>query len=112
MDEQGEKDGIELNATATRGEDIADLTGIQCCVEVLKEQKNSDYKKFFTEYAVIHREKYIDDVLKKRIEYDAHSPSKYRVNVPFQQIAEFYTTFDIKEGDGMYVPEGKRVSVW
>ena len=112
MAKQGEKDGIELNATATRGEDIADLTGIQCCVEVLKEQKNPDYKKFFTEYAVIHREKCTDEVLEKRIEYDTHSPSKYRVNVPVQQIAEFYTAFDIKEGDGMYVPKSERISVW
>lgn len=112
MVEQGKKDGLELNAAQTRDEDIADLTGVQCCVEILKNMDNPDYEKFFIDYAQLWREKYSDGVLENLIKYDTHSPSKYRVNVPLQQIDEFYTTFDIKEGDGMYVPKNERISVW
>ena len=45
-------------------------------------------------------------------QYDTHSIGKYRANVPLQQIDEFYTTFGIEEGDGMYVPKEDRISVW
>lgn len=109
---QGEKDGLTLNATQTKSEDIADLTAIQCCVEVLNKMDNPDYEKFFTDYAILWREKCTDEIQQQRIDYDTHSLSKYRVNTPLQQVDEFYTTFNIKEGDGMYVPEAERISVW
>ena len=112
VSQQGEKDGIELNATQTKGEDIADLTGIQCCVEVLKDVKNADYRQFFINYATMYREKCTDEVTTARIKYDTHTLGKYRVNVPLQQISEFYSTFAVKEGDGMYIPENERISVW
>lgn len=112
MVEQGKKDGLELNSVQTRSEDIADLTGVQCCIEVLKNMENPNYEKFFTDYAQLWREKYSDGTLENLIKYDTHSPSKYRVNVPLQQIDEFYATFNIKDGDGMYVPENERISVW
>ncbi|MEE1125959.1 MAG: M13 family metallopeptidase [Acutalibacteraceae bacterium] len=109
---QGEKDGLTLNATQTKNEDIADLTAIQCCVAVLNNMDNPDYEDFFTDYAILWREKYTDDMQKYKIQYDTHSIGKYRANVPLQQIDEFYSTFGIKEGDGMYVPEEERISVW
>ena len=112
INQQGEKDGIELNVTQTKGEDIADLTGMQCCVEVLNGIKNADYRQFFINYATMYREKCTDEIMKKRIQYDTHTLGKYRVNVPLQQISEFYSTFAVKEGDGMYVPERERISVW
>ena len=112
MTSQGEKDDLILNATETKNEDIADLTAVQCCVEVMKNMDNPDYEKFFTDYAKLWREKYSDGMQEYRIQYDTHSLGKYRVNVPLQQIDEFYTTFDIKEGDGMYVAESDRISVW
>ena len=109
---QGEKDGLTLNATQTKSEDIADLTAIQCCVAVLNNMDNPDYEGFFTDYAILWREKSTDDIQKYKIQYDTHSIAKYRVNVPLQQIDEFYSTFGIKEGDGMYVPKEERISVW
>ena len=29
-----------------------------------------------------------------------------------QQFDEFYETYDIKEGDGMYIAPEKRIAVW
>ena len=43
---------------------------------------------------------------------DVHAPDKLRVNRVLQTIPEFYETFDIKEGDGMWVDPADRVSLW
>jgi predicted metalloendopeptidase len=36
----------------------------------------------------------------------------YRAYVPLQNIDAFYTAFDIKEGDKMYVAPEDRVKIW
>ncbi|RMF64592.1 MAG: hypothetical protein D6743_09140, partial [Calditrichaeota bacterium] len=41
-----------------------------------------------------------------------HSPSQYRCNGVVSNMPEFYTAFDIKEGDGMFRPEDARVKIW
>ena len=43
---------------------------------------------------------------------DVHAPAKYRVNGPFVNVDEFYTTFGIKQGDKMFVPDSLRVRIW
>ena len=43
---------------------------------------------------------------------DEHPLPFYRVNVGVQQFDEFYETYDVKEGDGMYLEPDKRVKVW
>lgn len=43
---------------------------------------------------------------------DVHSDEKLRVNRVVVNGEELYKAFDIKEGDGMYVPEDKRVKIW
>lgn len=43
---------------------------------------------------------------------DVHAPVKYRVNGPFVNVDEFYTTFGIKQGDKMFVPDSLRVRIW
>ena len=34
------------------------------------------------------------------------------INAVLQQFEEFYETYDIKEGDGMYLAPEDRVAVW
>lgn len=48
----------------------------------------------------------------KGIEYSNHSPNKCRTNVPLMQIDEFYTTFNVQEGHGMYIKPEEIISVW
>jgi putative endopeptidase len=43
---------------------------------------------------------------------DVHSPTKYRVNGPFEDVDEFYTAFHIKQGDKMYRPDSLRAKIW
>ncbi|MEM1360018.1 MAG: M13-type metalloendopeptidase, partial [Bacteroidota bacterium] len=39
-------------------------------------------------------------------------PGRYRATQPLQNIDAFYEAFDIKEGDGMYLPPAERVRIW
>ena len=49
---------------------------------------------------------------KNRLMTDVHSPAKYRVNGPFVDVDEFYTTFNIKPGSPMYRDDSLRVRIW
>jgi predicted metalloendopeptidase len=43
---------------------------------------------------------------------DEHSPRSIRGIAPVRNQAAFYDAFDIKEGDKMYLPPEKRVTIW
>ena len=42
---------------------------------------------------------------------DVHAPDKLRCNRVLQTLPEFYTTYDIQPGDGMWTAPETRVSV-
>ena len=44
--------------------------------------------------------------------YDAHPLCYLRVNVTVAQFDEFYETYDIQEGDGMYIAPEDRIKIW
>ena len=43
---------------------------------------------------------------------EEHPMDFLRTNVTLQQFEEFYQTFDIGPGDGMYLAPENRVAVW
>ena len=51
-------------------------------------------------------------VRKTIIAYDPHTPRELRVNVAAQSIDDFYTAFNIKPTDGMWLDPEKRVHIW
>jgi len=53
-----------------------------------------------------------DEALKNQVKTDPHSPGIYRAYVPIQNVDAFYSAFNIKEGDGMFVVPEKRVKIW
>ena len=114
--------GSKINGKATQGENIADLGGILLGIDAFK--KTEQYKKnekiagltpmqrYFLGYALGWLGQIRDESLKNRLMTDVHSPAKYRVNGPFVDVDEFYTTFGINPGDKMYVPDSLRVKIW
>ena len=71
-----------------------------------------DYDRFFRKYAEMNvslslysQELYI-------LTQDVHPLDYLRVNVPVQQFEEFYNTYGIEEGDGMYLAPADRVVIW
>ena len=47
-----------------------------------------------------------------QLEFDVHSPAVIRVNAILSTIDAFYETYDVKEGDGMYIAPEDRISRW
>ena len=114
--------GIKINGKATLGENIADLGGILLGIDAFK--KTDQYKnnqtiatltpmqRFFMGYALGWLGQIRDESLRNRLMTDVHSPAKYRVNGPFSDVTEFYTTFGIKQSDKMYRNDSLRVNIW
>jgi putative endopeptidase len=48
----------------------------------------------------------------RRTKTDVHSLGKWRVNAALKNIEDFYTAFDIKEGDAMYLAPEERINIW
>lgn len=114
--------GYFINGKATLGENIADLGGILLGIEAYK--KTKEYKenkpvagltpmqRYFLGYALGWLGHTKEESLRSRLLTDVHSPAKYRVNGPFVDVDEFYSTFNIKAGDKMFRPDSTRVKIW
>lgn len=103
--------GLFVDGEATVGENIADLGSVSCVLEIVKE-KNYDLKEFFEAYARNWATNMSKATLKYYIEEDVHSPGMVRVNAVLSNFEEFLETYDIKEGDDMYLAPEDRVKVW
>lgn len=115
-------DTLKINGKNTLGENIADLGGILLGWDAFT--KTEQYKKnekiagltpgqrFFLGYALgwLYNER--KEALRNLILTDEHSPAKYRVNGPFVDVDVFYTTFNIKPTNKMYVADSLRVRIW
>jgi putative endopeptidase len=115
--------GIKVDGKFTLGENIGDLGGINAAYDglqlYLKENKNpglidgyTPEQRLFISWATIWRSKMRDEALKNQVKTDPHSPGMYRAYVPLLNLDTFYSAFDIKPGDGMYVEPAKRVKIW
>lgn len=115
-------EGYNINGKATLGENIADLggglLGWDAFVKTEQYKKNepvaglSPAKRYYLGYALGWLGHSREERLKNLLLTDFHSPEKWRVNGPFVSMPDFYTTFNIKQGDGMYVADSMRVKIW
>ena len=74
--------------------------------------ENPDYDAFFRSYANQWLRAADYSILKEMAESDIHAPNNLRCNRVLANFQEFYDTYGIKEGDGMYVPKEERVAIW
>ena len=99
-----------VDGEKTLGENYADLGAVECIVSLTKTKE--DRIKLFESYATIWCSMETDELLIDLIAYDEHSPNLIRVNAVLSSIDEFYETYDVREGDGMYIAPEKRISRW
>ena len=71
-----------------------------------------EYRNCFENYAKIWSTLYRKDDLLMYLDDDTHSPSLVRVNAVLSCFDEFYETYDVREGDGMYLPPEERLTRW
>ena len=115
-------DSLHINGKATLGENIADLGGIVLGIDAFKKTKQyiegrkinglTPMQRFFLGYALGWLGHTRDEALANQILTDVHSPGFLRVNGPFTDVPEFYTAFNIKKGDKMWLDPDKRVRIW
>jgi putative endopeptidase len=107
-----ERPGIKNNGALTLGENLADLMGVKCCLDILSKTGSPDYRAFFIAYAKNFRMNATVQAEKQLSKTDVHSLGKTRVNRTLSNFAEFDKTFGIVKGDPMYVEPENRVSLW
>lgn len=106
-----EVNGIQVNGSLSVTENIADLGAISCITEIAKKQ-GYDLKELYKAYAVIWASKSRDEFLSYIMTNDTHAPDIIRINAVLSTIEDFYTAFDVKEGDGMYQKPENRPKIW
>ena len=110
-------DGIQyaggvVNGALTVAENVADAGGLACALEAAKLDADADLTAFFTNWAVIWRQKSTPEYEALLLQLDVHAPNKLRANIQLQNTDDFHTTFDIQPGDGMYRSPEERVAIW
>lgn len=104
--------GAKVNGKLTVSENIADLGGIAAALEAAKKEADFSAEEFFTNFACIWRMKARPEYMQMLASVDVHAPGKLRTNVQLPNFDDFFTTFDVKEGDGMWRKLEDRVIIW
>ena len=104
--------GQKVNGKLTVSENIADAGGLSCALEAAKGEPDVDLRAFFINWATIWRQKATTEREQLLLSIDVHAPAKLRANVQVQNLEDFFQTFDIHDGDGMFKAETDRVKIW
>lgn len=110
-------DGIELpqgkvNGAFVVSENIADNGGMVVTLEIMKSLPGANYEEYFLNWGRIWCAKQRPEYQKMLLSVDVHSPSVLRANMQPRNFEEWYTTFDVKKSDEMYLAPSKRVVIW
>ena len=104
--------GGYVNGEMTVGEAVADLGGMAVMLEAASHIDGFDYDAFFRNNAAVWKKQMSDELARSKLLTDVHPPGHVRTNANIQQFDEFYETYDVKPGDGMYLAPENRLSVW
>jgi predicted metalloendopeptidase len=114
--------GQHVNGALTIGENIGDLGGLSIAYKAYhlalggKEPPVIDGltgdQRFFLGWAQVWRGKQREQALLNQLKTNSHSPSEFRANGTVRNVPAFYTAFDVKPGDKMYLAPEQRVKIW
>nr|WP_254202659.1 MULTISPECIES: M13 family metallopeptidase [unclassified Acinetobacter] len=114
--------GHKVNSELNRSENIADNLGLGIAHMAyrlsLKGQPApvidgfSGDQRFYMGWAQTWRSKTNPEYLLNSLNLASHAPASVRSNGSVRNQQSFYDAFEIKEGDKMYLPPEKRVSIW
>jgi putative endopeptidase len=118
---EGGKPAQCVKGELTLGENIADLAGVTVAHQAYKLSLGgkpapvldgfTGDQRFFLGFAQVWRRSYRDQELANRLVTDPHSPSEFRTAV-VRNIDSWYDAFGAKQGEGLFLPNDKRVKIW
>ncbi len=103
--------GVFVDGKIIIDEAIADLSGFQAILEVMKKRGSTDYESFFSSLANVWAQSMSAGEI-TLYATDTHPFNYLRVNVNAQMFDVIYDKFGVKEGDGMYLAPEKRIVIW
>ncbi|GMG85767.1 M13 family metallopeptidase [Biformimicrobium ophioploci] len=113
---------LSVNGEFTLGENIGDLGGLSISMLAYKMSLGEEEapvidgftgeQRVFLGWGQVWRAKMRDEALRNLINTDPHSPAMYRINGTVRNVPEFYSAFDVQEGDALYLPPQERVKIW
>lgn len=104
--------GGKTNGKLTVSENVADLGGLAAALEAAKRDADFSAEDYFINFATIWRMKAREEYLQLLLSVDVHAPGKLRTNVQLPNFDDFFTTFEVKEGDGMWRDPEERIVIW
>lgn len=114
--------GLNVNGRLTLGENIGDLGGLTVAHEAYRISLQgkpapvldgvTGDQRFFLSWAQAWRSLYRDERLRTQVMSDPHSPPKFRVNGVVRNMDAWYSAFDVKPEDQLYLAPDERVRIW
>ena len=102
----------EVNSKLIVSENIADNGGMAVTLHIMRKMDNPNYKEYFLNWAKIWCQKAKPEYQALLLKVDVHGPVILRTNMPPRNFEEWYTTFNVKKTDKMYIAPNKRLSIW
>jgi putative endopeptidase len=117
-----ETPGQHVNGALTIGENIGDLGGLGIAWKAYLIALNgaeppvidglTGAERFFLSWAQVWQYKARSEEVARRLAIDPHSPPEFRCNQIVRNIDEFYDTFNVTEGDSLWLEPAQRVTIW
>ncbi len=115
--------GVHIKGQLTLGENIGDLGGLEMAYSAYRryvaahgEPRVIDGltgdQRFFIAYGYSWQTKQREGALREQLLTNEHSPAIFRVNGVVRNVDAWYTAFNVKPGDKMYLAPEQRVHIW
>ncbi len=114
--------GLHLNGHLTLGENIGDLGGVTMSHDAYLLSLNgapapvidgyTADQRFFMGWAQVWRTLDREEALRNQVMTNPHSPGQYRVNGVVRNVDAWYTAFNVKPDNKLYLPPDRRVHIW
>ena len=114
--------GLKVNGEKTLGENIGDNGGLNIAYRALENSMKQNpladkdgftpEQRFFLAWGRVWASNVAPQFVAYIVNSDVHSPNVSRVNAALPMIDSWYKTFNVKEGDKLFVPQEKRAHIW
>lgn len=105
-------DGVYVNGALTTGETIADIGGLASALDAAGDVDGADLSKVMEAWSSVWAMRMSTELSNYLVYADVHAPGKVRVNYVLAQMEQFYETYDVTKGDGMYIAPENRIKIW